>query len=93
MTIDLTGKAKNCPMCGSKRIYMDEPKYNVLFSVRIQCADCGLSGFKNFSEDAKNPIEKTLEYWNTRVPVTVDNKDFEAHETVSEKKSDVGFAD
>ena len=56
MVRDLTGKAKSCPMCGSKRIYMDEPKYDVLFSVRIQCADCGLSGYKNFTKDAKNPI-------------------------------------
>ena len=91
MTRDLTGKAKSCPMCGSKRIYMDEPKYDLLFSVRIQCADCGLSGYKNFLKDAKNPIEKTIEYWNTRVPVTVDSKDFDAHETVIGKRLDAGF--
>ena len=30
MVRDLTGKAKSCPMCGSKRIYMDEPKYQCL---------------------------------------------------------------
>ena len=93
MTRDLTGKAKSCPMCGSKRIYMDEPKYDVLFSVRIQCADCGLSGYKNFSKSAKNPIEKTIEYWNTRVPVTVDSKDFDAHKTVVGKRLDAGFTD
>lgn len=93
MLIDLTGKAKSCPMCGSKRIYMDEPKCNVLYSVRIQCADCGLSGYKNFTKDAKNPIEKTIEYWNTRVPVTIDREEFNPHETVIGKRLDAGFTD
>lgn len=67
MVRDLTGKVKPCPMCGSKRIHLQEPEYDYLYSVKIQCADCGLKGFKNFTKDAKNPIEKTIEYWNTRV--------------------------
>ena len=46
--------------------YVDEPEYNVLFSVHIKCADCGLSGFKNFTYKAKNPIQRTIDYWNTR---------------------------
>lgn len=46
MTRDISSKAKPCPMCGSKRIYMDEPNYDLMFSVKIQCADCGLSGYK-----------------------------------------------
>lgn len=66
MTRDISSKAKPCPMCGSKRIYMDEPNYDLMFSVKIQCADCGLSGYKNFTNKAKNPIEKTIDYWNTR---------------------------
>ena len=66
MTRDISSKAKPCPMCGSKRIYMDEPTYDAIFSVRIYCADCGLKGFQNFTINAKNPIEKTIEYWNTR---------------------------
>lgn len=93
MARDLTGKAKSCPMCGSKRIYMDEPNYDVIFSVKIYCADCGLLGFKNFHKSAKNPIEKTLEYWNTRVPVTVDKEDFNPHETAIGKRLDAGFVD
>ena len=66
MIRDLTGIAKSCPMCGSDRIYMEEPKYDVIFSVTIQCADCGLTGFKNFYKGAKNPVERTIAYWNTR---------------------------
>lgn len=63
---DLTGIAKSCPMCGSDRIYMEGPKGDVILTVKIQCADCGLSGFKNFSKSAKDPIGKTINYWNTR---------------------------
>lgn len=66
MTRDLTGKANPCPMCGSERIYLEEPTYEVLFDVKIQCADCGLMGFKSFIRGAKNPVEKTIDYWNTR---------------------------
>lgn len=66
MMIDLTGIAKSCHMCGSDRIYMEEPNYDVIFSVVIQCADCGLRGFKNFHKSAKDPIERTIKYWNTR---------------------------
>ena len=66
MTRNVSDQAKPCPMCGSKRIYVDEPEYNVLFSVHIKCADCGLSGFKNFTYKAKNPIQRTIDYWNTR---------------------------
>ena len=109
MTRDLTGKAKSCPMCGSKRIYLKEPNYDYMFSVEIKCADCGLTGYKNFTKEEKNPIEKTIEYWNTRVPVTVnkdefdpqntrvpvtvDSKDFDAHKTVVGKRLDAGFID
>lgn len=66
MVRNLTGIAKSYPMCGSDRIYMEEPNYDVIFSVKICCADCGLSGFENFHKSVKNPIEKTIEYWNTR---------------------------
>lgn len=69
MIKDISSKAKPCPMCGSKRIYVDKLTYNAMFSVKIYCADCGLSGYKNFTNKAKNPIEKTIDYWNTRVYV------------------------
>ena len=29
MTRDISSEAKPCPMCGSKRIYMDEPNYEM----------------------------------------------------------------
>ena len=75
MMRDLKGKAKRCPMCGSNRIYMEEPNYDVIFSVVIQCADCGLRGYKNFYKSAKNPIERTIEYWNKRVDIKEDMED------------------
>lgn len=70
MTRDLTGIAKPCPMCGSKRIYMDYPKMmDIVYSVTIQCADCGLNGYKNlFSDvDFNDAMDRTIKYWNTRV--------------------------
>ena len=39
MIRDISNKAKPCPMCGSHRIYMEEPNYDVLFCVKVQCAD------------------------------------------------------
>lgn len=68
MTKDLTGIAKPCPMCGSKRIYMSYPMVDVVYSVSIQCADCGLNGFKNFFKDVNvdDGMERTINYWNTR---------------------------
>lgn len=57
MMRNLTGKAKPCPMCGSERIYLKEPTYEGIFDVKIQCADCGLMGFKSFMRGAKNPVE------------------------------------
>jgi DNA-directed RNA polymerase subunit RPC12/RpoP len=35
MMRDLTGIAKPCPMCGSKRIYMLYSKIDVIYSVHI----------------------------------------------------------
>ena len=58
--------AKLCPMCGSQDIYIKEFNGNPFKSVHIQCIKCGLRGFKDFTHTEKNPIEKTIEYWNTR---------------------------
>ena len=68
MTIDLSGKAKPCPMCGSTRIYSDCPEVNFIYSVSIFCADCGLKGFKNFTKyvDTEEADRRVLEYWNMR---------------------------
>lgn len=69
MTKDLTGIAKPCPMCGSRRIYMPLPTPDVIYSVKIQCADCGLNGYKNVLKDVSvdDAMERTIKYWNTRV--------------------------
>lgn len=86
MLIDLTGKAKCCPLCGSEKISADEPKHDVIYTVRIQCMDCGLNGYKIFKKDEEDPINKTIEYWNTRIPNTdtVDNE-YDLHDNTTEK--------
>ena len=68
MIKDLTGIAKPCPMCGSRRIYMPLPTVDVVYSVKIKCADCGLNGYKNvlMSVDVDDEMERTIKYWNTR---------------------------
>lgn len=68
MLKNLTDIAKPCPMCGSKRIYMQYPNVDVIYSVHIQCADCGLSGYRNVTKDVSvdDAMERTIKYWNTR---------------------------
>lgn len=68
MTKDLTGKVKPCPMCGSERIYLPFPEVNTIYSVRIQCADCGLNGFVSVmgNVDIDDAMERVIKYWNTR---------------------------
>ena len=77
MTRDLTNIAKPCPMCGSKRIYMPYPKIDVIYSVHIQCADCGLNGYKNVCKDVNidDAMERTIKYWNTRAGSEVNADD------------------
>ena len=58
--------AKPCPMCGSQDIYIEEFDRDAYKAVHIQCIKCGLHGFKDFTQTEKNPIKKTIEYWNTR---------------------------
>ena len=58
--------AKPCPMCGSQDIYIKEFNENPFKSVHIQCIKCGLRGFKSFMYTEKNPIGRTIEYWNSR---------------------------
>lgn len=71
MTKDITGRAKQCPMCGSKRIYLTESNFDDSISmIKIHCADCGLNGYKNFTKDAKDTEERTIQYWNKRAPDT-----------------------
>ena len=71
-----------CPVC-----------HGELKICALKCADCGLTGYKNFIKDAKNPIEKTIEYWNTRVPATVNKDKFDPHNTVVGERLDAGCTD
>lgn len=64
MTRDLTGIARPCPMCGSKRIYLKDFVIDAIYSAEIRCADCGLNGYKNAFGD--NAIKEAIIYWNTR---------------------------
>ncbi len=68
MIRDLTNKANPCPICGSKRIYSDYPTTDVIYTVNIYCADCGLKGFKNFLHTTKidDATQIVLDYWNKR---------------------------
>lgn len=71
MVKDFTGKVKPCPMCGSKRIVSDYPTMDVFYSISMQCADCGLKGFKNFTKnvDIDEGYKRLIEYWNTRAKI------------------------
>ena len=68
MVRNLSEKVKPCPMCGSSRIYSDYPKVDFIYSISIQCADCGLKGFKNFTKDVDidEGTQRVINYWNTR---------------------------
>ena len=68
MTRDLSSKAKPCPLCGGTRIYSDFPKVDYIYTINIQCAECGLKGFKNFTKDVSidEGTQRVLDYWNTR---------------------------
>lgn len=45
MMRDLTGKAKPCPMCGSERIYLEEPTYEGIFDVKNPMCRLWTDGF------------------------------------------------
>lgn len=61
--------AQPCPMCGCEEILLEDVNYDKIFMVRIHCPNCGLAGFKNYFHTAKDPIERTIEYWNTRAEI------------------------
>ena len=68
MVRNLSNKAKPCPLCGGVRIYSDYPSVDIIYSISIVCADCGLKGFKNFTKevDIEEGTRRVIEYWNTR---------------------------
>ena len=70
MHINVSDKAKPCPMCGSSQILMEMPKDSEYFySLHIKCADCGLNGYMSFVT-SRVPFntgeQELLNYWNTR---------------------------
>ena len=68
MLIDLTNKVKPCPLCGSNKIYIETPRFDYIYSIHILCMDCGLKGFKNFTNDISidEGTNRLIDYWNTR---------------------------
>ena len=60
--------AKPCPLCGSKKIYIEDPNVDEQYEVKIGCDNCGLNGCKSFTEDVdvETAIERTINYWNNR---------------------------
>lgn len=71
MYINVSDKAKPCPICGSSQILIELPyEIDSIYSLKISCADCGLRGFKNFLRRNTPPFndgqQKLLDYWNNR---------------------------
>ena len=69
MMIDLRGKAKPCPLCGSKFIVSETKELdNFAYSISIRCARCGLQGYKSFTRKVSETdgFARALDYWNTR---------------------------
>ena len=68
MVRDVSKEAKPCPMCGGTNIYTDFPIIDVIYSIHIYCADCGLKGFKNFTNNVSigDGTKRLIDYWNTR---------------------------
>jgi len=70
MHMYVDGKAKACPLCGSKHILLkDENEDNSgCYTVTIRCKDCGLTGYKSFLNRVNKDEghQRTIDYWNTR---------------------------
>ena len=76
MTIDISNKAKPCPLCGSTRIFLEE-KHDMEplgYTLYISCGDCGLRSFKSYTRSVEyvDAESRTLKYWNTRPEVLAD---------------------
>ena len=69
MNKDVSDKAKPCPMCGGKDIYIEIGDLYPLYTMYIKCTKCGLKGWKNFllpNTSTEEGEEKLIKYWNTR---------------------------
>lgn len=69
MMLDLRGKAKPCPLCGSGFIVSETKELDKsAYSISIRCARCGLKGYKSFTRKISETdgFARALDYWNTR---------------------------
>ena len=69
MTKDVSDRAKPCPLCGGKDIYIKVGDIDTIYTMYIACSNCGLKGFKNFLHGRVSSFEgeiRLIEYWNTR---------------------------
>ena len=67
MRIDVSKKARECPMCGFHQIFLEPlDTGSELITFRIRCGNCGLSGFKKYTRNVKDAEDLIIDYWNTR---------------------------
>lgn len=60
-------RLKKCPLCGGDCYYEEIEFGSTMVTVYIRCRECVLSGQQTFLISAKNRIERTIDYWNTRI--------------------------
>lgn len=72
----IKNRAKRCPLCGSKEIYIERSTFGRTFTIYIACADCGLRGYKTFLDTVSidDGIQRTIEYWNNRGNATAESE-------------------
>ena len=88
--INFLKDVKPCPLCGSKKIYIEDFDVDEIYEVKIACNDCGLNGYKSFigDVDAETAIERTINYWNNRPgqrPYTHDYNEEEVKKLAEER--------
>lgn len=68
MIKDVSDRAKHCPLCGGKDVYIEVGEIDTIYTMYIICPNCGLKGFKNFFKSVSIDEGETrlIEYWNTR---------------------------
>ena len=70
MILDISDKAKECPICHSKDVYIQMPEEDdcMAYTLYIKCADCGLTGYKNFLRSVltDDSVNRVIQYWNNR---------------------------
>lgn len=68
MNKNVSDRAKPCPLCGGKDIYIKVGDLNPIYAMYIACSNCGLKGFKNFLKRVPTyeGEARLIDYWNTR---------------------------